>query len=858
MPLGTGTRLGPYEILAAAGAGGMGEVYRARDSRLERSVAIKVLPEAVAGDQDRLRRFEQEARAVAALNHPNILSIHDTGAYDGTHYLVTEFLEGETLRQRLEGGALPVRKAVDYALQLARGLAAAHEKGIAHRDLKPDNIFITRDGRVKILDFGLAKLVPVEVSAAAQATVSNAPATSPGTVMGTVGYMSPEQVRGKAVDHRTDIFALGAILYEMISGKRAFRGESAADTMSAILKEEPPDLTATNRNLQPGLERIVRHCLEKNPEERFQSAHDIAFALESLSGVSSSSGPAVKVDFAPRLRVRALVAAVAVVVALAAGLAIGLRLRTPASSPAFHPITFRLGTMGDARFTPDGEMVYSASWDGKHPELYVARQGSPGDRSLAIHDAEVLAVSNNGEMAILTNILRLPGNAAIGTLSVVPLTGGAPRAVLDNIQHADWSADGKELAVTRYVPATGRWRLEYPAGKVLYETAGWVSHPRLSPTGDRIAFLDHPAPQGDDRGDVAVIDREGHKQVLSTGWASEQGVVWRSADELWFTATRTGISRQLYAVTLSGKERPLLSAPANLLLEDINPKGALLMKAANERIGVLGLAPGESQERELAWFNWSLIRDITPDGKTVLLEEQGDAGGSNYLVYLRNTDGSPAVRLGEGGAEKISPDGKWVISQLPGAGQPLRLLPTGTGQARVITHDSLEYSEPVWLDNDHILSVAVQPGQAPRDYLLDINTGQSRAITPEGVRGTVISPDGRFAVVINPEGKSMIWPLSGGDPKLITGLSNNDRVFAWTADGKSLYIGALGGPDTLPRKISLLDPASGNRHLWRVFGPADLTGISSIGLPHISADGRAYAYTYTRALGDLYVIDGVR
>ncbi len=857
--LAPGIKLGPYEIVAPAGAGGMGEVYRARDARLERTVAVKVLPESVAGDEDRLRRFEQEARAIAALNHPNILSIHDTGAHNGTRYLITEFLEGETLRQRLEHGALPVRKAVDYALQVCRGLAAAHEKGISHRDLKPDNIFITRDGRVKILDFGLAKLSTGK-AAAAQATISSPAPTSPGTVMGTAGYMSPEQVRGLPLDHRSDIFSMGAVLYEMLSGKRAFHGDTAADTMSAILKEEPPELTATNRNLPPGLERIVRHCLEKNPEERFQSAHDIAFALESISDVSSSSlsgaAAAAKLGFRPKMRVRMLAAGVAVVVALAAGLAIGFRLHPPPSSPEFHPVTFRLGYLGAARFTPDGEMVYSAAWDGKKPELYVAREGSPGDRSLSMPEAEVVAVSKEGELAILMNQVRMPGNAVYGTLARVPLSGGAPRPVLDNVQYADWAPNSKDLIITRFVPSAGKWRLEYPPGKVLYETTGWVSHPRISPSGDRIAFLDHPAPQGDDRGDVAVIDLQGHKTVLSTGFGSVQGLVWRTPDELWYTGTRSGTSRELYAVTLSGKERKLLSAPSNLLLEDISPKGTLLMKAENRRVGVLGVAPGDTRERELAWFNWSLARDITADGKTVLLEEQGDAGGLNYLVYLRNTDGSPAVRLGEGMGLGISPDGKWVLGQLPGSGKPLRLLPTGTGEPRDITHGERDYANPRWLpDGRHVLTIGIESGHGPRDYVLDIDGGQPRPVTPEGTRGTVASADGKSVVVQDAEGKWLIWSLQGGEPKSVAGIADNESVFGWSSDN-SVYVTAR-STSTLPRQVYTMELATGKRQLWKTLAPADLTGITVVAPPQISRDGRAYAYTYSRALADLYLIDGV-
>src|SRR5271155_1606022 len=291
MNLASGTKLGPYEIVSLLGAGGMGEVYRARDSRLKRDVAVKVLPKALSLDTDRLRRFEQEALATAALNHPNILAVFDIGTNDGSPYVVSELLEGETLRERLRSGPVVVRKALDYALQIAHGLAAAHEKGIIHRDLKPENLFLTKDGRVKILDFGLAKLTQADSgSQTSMPTMTHA--TEAGVVMGTAGYMSPEQVRGTAVDARSDIFSFGAILYEMLSGERAFHGETAADTMSAILREEPPELNETNRNVSPALERMVQHCLEKNPEQRFHSASDIAFDLEHLTGVSGTAARA--------------------------------------------------------------------------------------------------------------------------------------------------------------------------------------------------------------------------------------------------------------------------------------------------------------------------------------------------------------------------------------------------------------------------------------------------------------------------------------------------------------------------------------------------------------------------------------
>src|SRR3954470_5558337 len=358
MPLTLGTKLGPYEIQSPLGAGGMGEVYRARDTRLNRDVAIKILPASFSADPDRLQRFAQESRAAAALNHPNILSIYDIGEDRGAPYVVSELLEGESLRERLRAGPLSSRKALDYAQQIAKGLAAAHDKGIVHRDLKPENLFITSDGRAKILDFGLAKFTHPEANVSDDAPTMQV-ATEAGTVMGTAGYMSPEQVRGKPTDSRSDIFSFGAILYEMLSGKRTFHGDSAADTMSAILKEEPADLSETNRNVSPALERIVRHCLEKNAAERFQSARDVAFNLEALTDISISSRAGIPVLPEERSNRRWLVPLLAGILLIASWAGV-YRLAGKgkvASNPTFHEITFQNGSIWDARFAPDGQTI---------------------------------------------------------------------------------------------------------------------------------------------------------------------------------------------------------------------------------------------------------------------------------------------------------------------------------------------------------------------------------------------------------------------------------------------------------------------------------------------------------------------
>ncbi|MGH8631130.1 MAG: protein kinase domain-containing protein, partial [Burkholderiales bacterium] len=412
----------------------MGEVYRAHDPGLDRDVAIKVLPAGLAADADRLRRFEQEARAAAALNHSNIIAVYELGMHEGAPYVVTEVLEGQTLRDRMRDGPIPARKAIEYAQQVAKGLAAAHDRSIVHRDLKPENLFVLQDGRVKILDFGLAKLIRPEAADLSTDAPTMPSQTDPGMVMGTMGYMSPEQVRGLPTDHRTDIFTLGAILYEMLSGKRAFQGETAADTASAILREEPPELSEATRNLPPGVEHIIRHCLEKNPAERFQSARDLAFDLERLSGISGATSAVRAAEPAgPRSLWKPLLAAVLLLALVAAGFVAGRKISSGPglASTGSTRLTFRRGFVWTARFAPDGKtVVYGATWDGKPMEIFSTRPESPESRSQGFTAADVLAISPSGELAILVNHGFAQTFAARGTLARVPLTGGAPREIL--------------------------------------------------------------------------------------------------------------------------------------------------------------------------------------------------------------------------------------------------------------------------------------------------------------------------------------------------------------------------------------------------------------------------------------------
>ena len=879
MALTTGTKLGPYEIQSLLGAGGMGEVYRAHDSRLNRIVAIKVLPTSYSADPERLQRFTQEARAAAALNHPNILSIFDIGESGGAPYIVSELLEGQTLRERIRSGPLSSRKAIDYALQAARGLAAAHEKGIVHRDLKPENLFLTNDDRVKILDFGLAKLTRPETEAGADAATVQVN-TEPGQIMGTVGYMSPEQVRGKPADHRSDIFAFGSILYEMLSGQRAFRGETPADTMSAILKEEPANLSEAARNVPPALERMVRHCLEKNPAQRFQSAGDLAFNLEALtdssvlSSVAGNTGAqpaiadttvtgktsALKTGIAPRSKLRKLAGAlVLAAVMLGVGWFWG-RGSGRAPLAEYQPITFRNGYIGNARFTPDGTIVYSASWDGGENQLYVGHMDDPGARELGIKNAELLAISKSGEMAVRLNAVALGGYARTGTLARIPISGGAPREVLDNVQDADWAANGEDMAVVRCVPANGHWRLEYPIGKVLFDGINWISHPKISPNGKWVAFADHQNPTGDDEGSIAVVSADGKgndkERILASGWATLQGVIWSPAgDEIWFTASNSASAGNARAVTLSGQLRTINNVPGGMWLQDIR-NGVALMVTHQRRVGIRGMPPGGKEERELGWFGWSIMSDLTPDGRKLLFDEEGDGGGPNYTVFVRDTDGSPPVRIGEGVSLAISPDGKWVITQPPKGG-PLRVVPTGAGEARQLTHDNVSYQAVRWLaGGKELLASGIETGHGVRDYLIEANTGNSKAITPEGMSGEQPSPDGRSTVVLGADGKWGIWPLDGSGLRVIPNLDASYSVVGWSPDGKSLYA-VLRRQREKTRAVYRVDIETGKMELWKTFGE----GVGGNVRPtahYLSGDGGAYAYLYDQTLSQVYVVRGMR
>ena len=640
MALASGTHLGPYEILAPLGAGGMGEVYRARDTRLERDVAVKVLPASFAQDPDRLRRFEQEARSAGALNHPNILGIFDFGSLDGAPYVVSELLEGESLRQRLSAGPLPPRKAVEYAVQLAQGLAAAHEKGIVHRDLKPENLFLTKDGRAKILDFGLAKLTHKNTAEeGAIATVTVDVDTQPGVVLGTVGYMSPEQVRGRGADHRSDLFSFGAVLYEMLAGQRAFRGDSSVETMNAILKDDPPEISAADRKFPSALERLVRRCLEKSPEDRFQSARDLAFALDALSGYSTPGGETATVRTSASQRpLRTAALLIAILGSAGAGLFVGLRTHD-ASQPIYRSLTHLRGYIHSARFTPDGQsVVYGAEWGGKPLELFMARLDGVDSRPLGLSETDILSITSKADMALLVGNKQLPGEVWFwkGTLARAPLAGGAPRQIMENVVSADLSADGTDLAVARY--ASGRTVVEFPEGKVRYETGGYVSDLRLSPDGRRLAFADHPL-FNDDRGFVALLEESGNVIRLTPEWDSVSGISWSpTGNEIWFTANNfPGEQRAIYAVRPSKKTRLVLRLPVDVRLQDISHDGKILIAREDYRSEFHYGSPGKSAHRDLSLFGNQGIGALSADGKLIAFTSFSSDTGSDYGAFVQNS-----------------------------------------------------------------------------------------------------------------------------------------------------------------------------------------------------------------------------
>ncbi len=850
MALSSGTKLGPYEIQSPLGAGGMGEVYRARDTRLGRDVAIKVLPETLANDADRLRRFEQEARTIAALNHPNILGIHDIGAHDGAPFLVSEFLEGQTLREKLEAGPLPVRHAIECALGIAQGLAAAHDKGIVHRDLKPENVFLMRDGRVKLLDFGLARLVRPEEGKETGVTLTS-PATLPGMVMGTVGYMSPEQVRGEVSDARSDIFSFGAVLYEMLTGKHAFKRDTTAETMTAILREEPPELSETGWHGPPALQRVLSRCLEKNVERRFHSASDLAFAIESLSGTSATQSME-----RPKARRVSLPWAATVLGVLALGGAMWLVGRRSATKVPlkFTRLTYQQGYPSIARFAKDAQtVVYSAQWKNDPLQVYSVRMEFPQSVKVDLPSSMLFALSSNGDLELgLEPVYH--ANFLSGTMAQAQMAGGTPRAQEKGVIAADYAPDGKTLAVVRH--ANGKVQLEYPTGKVIYTTSGYLDYARVSPSGKEVAFLEHPV-YDDDRGWLSVVDEEGNHKQLTREFSTTQGLAWsRTGTEIWFTAADLP-DLQLYGVSLSGKLREILTTPQRTRLLDIGPDGRVLLSNEQFRTEITGIDPATGKERRgLEWFNGSAGLDISPDGKAILFTEWGGPAGPLYLVVYRKLDGSAPVALGPGGKPKFSPDGTTAAAPLFSRPPQVVLHPIGTGESRRLSLGEIASLFGVaWFpDGRHLLLVGASEGQPLRTYEMDLKGGKPQPLGPPDFIGDVVAKDGKRIAGRNASGEEVVFDRETQKVEVIPGLESLEGLQKWTKDGEALLVSSA---TPWEARMYRVEVATGKRTLLQKVEPSERAGsTANVGLSYAEGS-ETYVYFTRRILGSLYVVEGL-
>jgi hypothetical protein len=880
MPLSPGSRLGRYEILNPLGAGGMGEVYRARDTRLDRDVAIKILPESVARDPERLARFDREAKAVAALSHPNILALHDAGTEDGTTFAVMELLDGETLRDRLASGPLPVRRAIDTAVQIARGLAAAHAKGLVHRDLKPENVFLVADGQVKILDFGLAKAADPGDSTA---TTTHAPAmTDPGTVLGTVGYMAPEQVRGHAVDARTDLFALGSVFYEMLTGQRAFRRDTAAETMTAILREDPPDLPQPQAAQAPALDRIIRHCLEKNPAERFQSARDVAFALEALSGTTGTSGTAAAPGSsaaAPRAnagrsqnRFAAGVIALFIVAAGAAWAAGYVHVGSAAnvgagiSDVTYQPVTFDEGFVFAARFARDGRtIVYSADWENqKTRDIFVTSLDNSGARALGYKGSDLLAVSPDGALAILMDGVVPGGNpyGRRGTIARASLTGGAPRPELDRVTFADFAPD-QSLAVIRDVRQKRAFEtVEWPQGTPLKEpetSADFVyafPTPRVSPSGANIAFFVCRAIGCA----VRIAGKTGETIAESKSYFDWWGLAWAPGGrEVWFAVAETnGRQCTLRALDLSGRERLILRTPGAITLHDISAEGRVLaaFDQVNARLEVRD-SPS-APPRDLSWKEGGDLADFSRNG-VVLFGERGDSAGPTGSVYVRRPADPEPIRISDGVPVAIADDGTKALVRSHIKPMKLTIVPT-SGLAQPLDVGPLDdINAGGWLKDGRLVLELRRPGESGTVYVRPAAGGALARFLPAGIHvigRRPFSPDGQRVTAVNEEGTPHVCttPATGeGTCTPVTGVKSSDDIAGWAADNRSVFVYQH---YPVPIRVDRLDVVTGRRELFATVQPAS-AAVSGLRNLVITPDG-AIAYTYGRSRSTLYVISGLK
>ncbi len=843
-----GRSLGPYRLEALIGAGASGEVYRGWDERLDRRVAIKVLSDRAEESGDRARRWEIEARAAAAIAHPNVVTVYDVGRADGRSFLVSELLDGESLRSVIDRGPVPRDRAFALGLDLIHGLVAAHDRGVIHRDLKPHNLIVTRAGALKILDFGLAKRTVPD-------PVADLDATQPGTVLGTVGYLSPEQARGEPADARSDIFSTGAILYELFTGERAFGGATFAERLSAVLRDTPAGLTAERLG---DMSPIIARCLEKEPSRRFQSARDLAWILERSAPVDRAApadreAPAARVITSRRTIVIAAAAALS-------GLAIG-RAIAPSAAPegarasGYHQLTFRQGLIGRARFTHDGSsVIYGAAWDDQPLSIYTTRLGGGGTRQLELPSADVLAVSSRGEIAISIGRRYVEGFHQVGRLALAPIEGGEPRVAGDDVQDADFSPDGASLAVLRRDGAV--FRIEYPLGTRLFEHPGWISHPRVSPDGARVACLLHDSPH-DDRGRVAIIERAtGTSRIAGGAWSSVVGLAF-SADgrTLFLSASKEGGNNAIRAVSLDGRESLVAETPGRLRLHDRSRSGVALISHDAWRLRMMVKPPRAAAEIDLSLSDVAIVTAITPDGRTLALAEIGDVNPDSGGAYLRPSAGGRAMRLGAGIPRAITDDGRRVLAELPEGPARFVIYEIGVGEARAVPLDPIVEATSVrFRGADQLVVAGAAQGKPSRLWLVPIGSPPS-PVTAEGVSGKAqVSNDGKRAAFITQEGQCWILDLgAGAPPRPVPGSFRGEVVSGFYEGDREILVRTKEIPIVV-RRVDV-DSGASTPHLTITPPVVGRKGVESVVM---DARGEVYAYSYGQELSRLYATSAER
>ena len=889
MTLPPGFRLGTYEILAPIGAGGMGEVYKARDPTLARMVAIKVLPPALARDPLLQARFEREARAVAALSHPNVLGIFDFGTQGEITYAVMELLEGESLFQRLKAGPVPFRRVLEIAIELANGLGAAHAQGIVHRDVKPGNIFLTTDGRVKVLDFGIAKLMPTPASLddiTLQAGASApAPCTARGIILGTVGYMAPEQVKGEVADHRADIFAFGTVLYEMLAGHRPFRGESSIQTLASILEDDPPELEVPKGGVPPAFGSILFHCLEKEPAKRFQTMSDVVFALQNLSGGASSLIPRVL-----PLRRWSLRPVLLGIGAVAIGLLAAIPLsRKPADPPAFARLFHPRGTIDAARFGPDGRtVIFSLRSQGGRPSVLVLHPETREPQDLGLQDALLAGVSPSNELLLLRGA-RSCGEGALGTLATVEAGGGNAKDIQEHVLAAAWSGMG--MATVSLDASKSRIRLEY-MGRTLVDApfdTRVLKNLCLSRDGERLALVDADTSS---KTEIVQYDRRGSRIVLhllpgDINGRTVTGLAWGAGRELFFSQ-QDGDQSSVYALSPGGRPRLRWRGPGDIELMDASADGHLLLARQQMSMGILVSDQDRPDLRNVNLRDGSQAMGLSEDGRSLaVLESPSVCGGSSLdMAYLLETGTGKPVPIGRGIPNALSGDGRWmqliiqgipprtlnpaILAALEQGGIDLDhpkscppfmlLMPTGVGKPRVIRLPARLQSldMPTLLpDGQHVAFLGNESGRPARWFLTDFSGTETRPVAPEGTGVGVydlkpLSADGRRLVIYDGL-RYLVQDLAGGDPRPVRGLEPGARVMRWGAGDRRLLVHS--NREVLPLSLSNLDPDTGARQALKTFHLPDPSGFQTFLGVFATQDARIVAITYCRRLTDLFLVE---